>query len=139
MNLFGINNTANYCPKMLRIMQIYTILGAGVFGLIHLLMPSILTTLFDAPVNSLIIGDMFVASVFLAFAFVGIITIKAPEKYAPVACFQGYYKSAWCIFFIANFLLGSITLTLFSVIYFLIMLSYAIGDYMVFNIAKNIK
>tara|TARA_Y100000389_G_C17364780_1_gene465690 strand:- start:79 stop:453 length:375 start_codon:yes stop_codon:yes gene_type:complete len=122
---------------MLRIMQYYTIVGAGTFGLVHLLKPSLITILLDAPANSIILGDMFIASVFLAFAIAGILTLKAPEKYASIASFQGYYKSLWCTFFIGNFVAGSITLTLFSVIYFMIMLSYAIGDYMVFNISKN--
>ena len=76
---------------------------------------------------------MFVASVFLAFSILAITNIKTPERYAPIAGFQGIYKTLWCIFFILNAGLGNIDVTLFSSIYFLIMLSFAIGDYLVFK------
>ena len=131
--MFGLGNNFNYDPTTLKFMQLYTIVGAGSFGLLHLLAPNVFVQLLNAPSNTTMLGDMFVASVFLAFSVLAITNFKKPESYAPIAGFQGIYKTLWCIFFILNAGLGNIDVTLFSSIYFLIMLSFAIGDYLVFK------
>ncbi len=131
--MFGISNNFNYDPTALKFMQLYTIVGAGGFGLLHLIAPNIFVQLLNAPSNTTMLGDMFVASVFLAFSVLAITNIKTSESYAPIAGFQGIYKTLWCVFFIVNASLGNIDVTLFSSIYFLIMLSFAIGDYLVFK------
>ena len=131
--MFGVGNNFNYYPTKLKFMQYYTIVGAGGFGLLHLLAPNVFVQLLNAPSNTTMLGDMFVASVFLAFSILAITNIKTPESYAPIAGFQGIYKTLWCVFFIVNAILGSVDVTLFSSIYFLIMLSFAIGDYLIFK------
>tara|TARA_A100001011_G_C13648710_1_gene570793 strand:+ start:100 stop:528 length:429 start_codon:yes stop_codon:yes gene_type:complete len=131
--MFGISNNFNYDPTALKFMQLYTIVGAGGFGLLHLIAPNIFVQLLNAPSNTTMLGDMFVASVFLAFSVLAITNIKTSESYAPIAGFQGIYKTLWCVFFIVNASLGNIDVTFFSSIYFLIMLSFAIGDYLVFK------
>ena len=131
--MFGVGNDFNYDPTTLKFRQLYTIVGAGGFGLLHLLAPNVFVQLLNAPSNTTMLGDMFVASVFLAFSVLAITNFKKPESYAPIAGFQGIYKTLWCIFFILNAGLGNIDVTLFSSIYFLIMLSFAIGDYLVFK------
>ena len=131
--MFGIGNNFKYDPTTLKFMQLYTIVGAGGFGLLHLIAPNVFVQLLSAPSNTTMLGDMFVASVFLAFSVLAITNLKKPESYAPIAGFQGIYKTLWCIFFILNVGLGNIDVTLFSSIYFLIMLSFAIGDYLVFK------
>ena len=133
-NFFGVGNSSSNHSGLLRIMQLYSIVGAGVFGLIHMFAPGILETILDAPENSLMLGDMFVGAVFLSFALVGILTFKSPEAYAPVASFQGVYKTVWCVAFIITVAAGSIELNLFTSVYFLIMASYSIGDYLVFKL-----
>ncbi len=131
--MFGVPSFNNYNSKILKFMQFFTLFGAGSFGLIHLIYPDILGLMFGAPSNSLMLGDMYIASVFLSFAFIAFLTIGSLDMYAPIAGFQGLYKAAWCIFFIANFLLGNLELTFFALIYFLIMFSYVIGDYLAFK------
>ena len=131
--MFGIGNNFKYDPTTLKIMQLYTIVGAGGFGLLHLIAPNVFVQLLNAPSNTTMLGDMFVASVFLAFSVLAITNIKTSESYAPIAGFQGIYKTLWCVFFIVNASLGNIDVTFFSSIYFLIMLSFAIGDYLVFK------
>ena len=131
--MFGIGNNFKYDPTTLKFMQLYTIVGAGGFGLLHLIAPNVFVQLLNAPSNTTMLGDMFVASVFLAFSVLAITNLKKPESYAPIAGFQGIYKTLWCVFFIVNASLGNIDVTLFSFIYFLIMLSFAIGDYLVFK------
>jgi hypothetical protein len=49
-------------------MQFYTLLGAGGFGLVHLFYPSLFSLVLGAPDNGAIMGDVYVASVFLSFA-----------------------------------------------------------------------
>ncbi len=131
--MFGIPSFSHYNPRILKFMQYFTLLGAGGFGLIHLFYPQALSLLLEAPTNTLMLGDMYIASVFLSFALMALLTLGSPDKYAPIAGFQGLYKTVWCVFFLANFFLGNIDLTLFTVIYFLIMLSYAIGDFLAFR------
>ena len=131
--MFGIPSFNNYNANILKFMQYFTLLGAGGFGLIHLIYPEAFGLIFGAPPNTLMLGDMYIASVFLSFALMAFLTIGSLDKYAPIAGFQGLYKAAWCIFFIANFLLGNIEITFFTVIYFLIMLSYVVGDYLAFK------
>ena len=131
--MFGISSNFKYDPTTLKFMQLYTIVGAGGFGLLHLIAPNVFVQLLNAPSNTTMLGDMFVASVFLAFSVLAITNIKTPGSYAPIAGFQGIYKTLWCVFFTVNASLGNIDVTLFSSIYFLIMLSFAIGDYHIFK------
>ena len=131
--MFGLGKNFKYDLAILKFMQLYTIVGVGGFGLVHLIALNVFVQLLNAPSNTTMLGDMFVASVFLAFSVLAITNIKTPESYAPIAGFQGIYKTLWCVFFIVNASLGNIDVTLFSFIYFLIMLSFAMGDYLVFK------
>ena len=69
-----------------------SIVGAGSFGLLHLLAPNVFVQLLNAPSNTTMLGDMFVASVFLAFSVLAITNLKKPDSYAPIAGFQGISK-----------------------------------------------
>jgi len=137
-NIFKIGHVSisGYNPSILKFMQIATIFGAGGSGLMHIFYPEILTSLFGAPKNSLIIGDMFVGSVFTAFGLAALFTYLCDNmnEYAIIAAFQGTYKFFWCVGFIIHCLLGNIELELFNNIYFGIMLSFVVGDALVFNL-----
>ena len=85
--MFGIGNNFKYDPTTLKFMHLYTIVGAGGFGLLHLIAPNVFVLVLNAPSNTTMLGDMFVASVFLAFSVLAITNIKTPEKYAPIAGF----------------------------------------------------
>ncbi|MBT5157061.1 MAG: hypothetical protein HOM48_03290 [Rhodobiaceae bacterium] len=134
--MFGIPDFKNYDVKLLRFMQLYTLLGAGGFGLVHLFYPSLFSLILGAPDNGAIMGDIYVASVFLSFALLALITFSEPAKYAPIAGFQGLYKALWCVFLIVQLTLGTASFSLHTIVYFVIMLSYAVGDYLVFSKAK---
>jgi len=134
--MFGIPDFKNFDVKLLRFMQIYTLMGAGGFGLVHLLYPNLFSIVLGAPDNGTIIGDMYVASVFLSFAVMALVTLSEPEKYAPIAGFQGLYKSFWCVFLVGQVALGAASFSLHTAVYFAIMLSYAVGDYFVFSRTK---
>ena len=134
--MFGIPDFKNFDVKLLRFMQIYTLLGAGGFGLVHLFYPSLFSIFLGAPDNGTIMGDIYVASVFLSFAVMALVTLSEPAKYAPVAGFQGLYKSLWCVFLIGQVALGAASFSLHTAVYFAIMLSYAVGDYFVFSRAQ---
>ena len=131
--MFGIPDFKNYDIKLLRVMQIYTLLGAGSFGLAHLFYPNLFSLILGATDNGAIMGDIYVASVFLSFALMALITFSEPAKYAPIAGFQGLYKALWCVFLIGQVALGTASFSLHTIVYFIIMLSYAVGDYLVFS------
>ena len=134
--MFGIPDFKKFDAKLLRFMQIYTLLGAGGFGLVHLFYPSLFSIILGAPDNGAIMGDVYVASVFLSFALMALLTLSEPAKYAPIAGFQGLYKSLWCIFLIGQISIGTASFSLHTSVYLIIMLSYAVGDYLVFSKAK---
>ena len=75
-NIFSLGHVgvSKYNPTIMRFMQMATIFGAGGFGLIHLFKPELLKTLLGAPQNSLMLGDMFVGSVFTAFGLAALFT-----------------------------------------------------------------
>jgi hypothetical protein len=93
-------------------------------------MPGLLGDLLGAPENSLMLGDMFVASVFLAFAIAAVCTLGSLKSYATIAAFQGTYKGLWCLFFIVHFGMGNIDISLFNSVYFAIMATFVVGDYL---------
>ena len=134
--MFGIPEFKNYDVKLLRFMQFYTLLGAGGFGLVNLFYPSLFSLVLGAPDNGAIMCDVYVASVFLSFALMAFITLAEPAKYAPIAGLQGLYKSLWCVFLIAQTALVTASFSFHTIVYFVIMLSYAVGDYLVFSKAK---
>ena len=91
--MFGLGNNFKYDLATLKFMQICTALGAGGFGLIHLIAPNLLVQLLNALSNTIMLRDMFVASVFLAFSVIAVANFKTPKSSAPIASFQGFYKT----------------------------------------------
>ena len=137
-NIFGMGHVgvSKYNPGIMKFMQMATIFGAGGFGLIHLFKPDLLKTLLGAPQNSLMLGDMFVGSVFTAFGLAALFTYICDnlDEYAVIASFQGTYKFFWCVAFIVHYSIGAIELNLFNNAYFAIMLIFVIGDALGFKL-----
>lgn len=77
-------------------MYIYTIIGAGGFGLGILAKPDLIRTMFawpsQDPVNLGIAG-----SVYLAFGLLSIVGLRSPLKFSPVLLLQLTYKTVWFI------------------------------------------
>ena len=77
-------------------MYIYTIIGAGSFGLGMIFAPELIKTTFSWPVNEPIAFGI-IGSVYLTFGFASILGLRSPLKFVPVLLMQLCYKSIWFI------------------------------------------
>jgi len=77
-------------------MYIYTIIGAGSFGLGMIFAPELIKTTFSWPVNEPIAFGI-IGSVYLTFGLASILGLRSPLKFVPVLLMQLCYKSIWFI------------------------------------------
>ena len=82
--------------RWLRFMYVYTILGAGGFGLATLLVPEALRSLFAWPGGEPIALSI-VGSVYAAFGVVSVLGVRSPLRFVPVLLLQLCYKSIWFV------------------------------------------
>ena len=104
---FHINITTPYGGKdmdkelnvrwgWLKGMYIYSIIGAGGFGLGIIIMPEIMRSVIGWPIqNPNTLGIC--GSVFIAFALLSILGLRAPLKFTPILLLSLCYKSIWFI------------------------------------------
>ena len=79
----------------LKVMYIWTIIIAGGFGLMMILAPDTAHAMFNDPCDPATYGML--GSVFMAFALVSILGLRAPLKFVPVLFFQLIYKAIWFV------------------------------------------
>jgi hypothetical protein len=77
-------------------MYLYTILGAGGFGLATIIAPDALRSLLGWPAGEPIALSI-VSSVYAAFGIVSILGLRSPLRFAPVLLLQLGYKSVWFV------------------------------------------
>ena len=77
-------------------MYIYTIIGAGSFGLGMIVAPELIKATFTWPVNEPIAFGI-IGSVYLTFGLVSLLGLRSPLKFVPVLLMQLCYKSIWFI------------------------------------------
>ncbi len=80
----------------LRFMYLYTILGAGGFGLATLAIPEWMKTVFRWPGQEPIALSI-VGSVYLAFGILSLFGLRDPLKFVPVLFLQLCYKLVWFV------------------------------------------
>ena len=80
--------------RWLRFMYLYTILGAGGFGLGILVMPERMKAMLRWPGEEPIALGI-VASAYLGFAVLSIFGLRDPLKFVPVLALQLCYKLVW--------------------------------------------
>ena len=78
-------------------MYIYTIAGAGAFGLGILIMPDVMCRIFGWPGQDQAIGFGVAGSVYTSFALLSVLGLRSPLKYSPVLLLQMCYKVVWFI------------------------------------------
>ena len=80
----------------MRFMYLYTILGAGAFGLGIVIVPELVKAMLrwpgDEPIALGIVG-----SVYVAFGVLSVLGLRDPLKFAPVLLLQLCYKSVWFV------------------------------------------
>jgi len=82
--------------RWLRFMYLYTVFGAGGFGLAMLAMPERMKDVFRWPGDEPIALSI-VASIYLAFGVLSIFGLRSPLKFVPVLLLQLCYKLVWFV------------------------------------------
>ena len=107
-------------------MYIYTIVGAGGFGLGMLAVPELIKSVFAWPVTEPIVLGV-VGSVYVAFGVLSIFGLRSPLKFAPVLLLQLCYKSVWFLGVILPLLVVGEFPT-YAILLAIIFATYIIGD-----------
>ena len=121
-----MSKTAKVRMNWLKGMYIYTIVGAGVFGLGMLVAPELIKSVFAWPVAEPIVFGI-VASVWVAFAILSIFGLRSPLKFVPVLFMQLCYKAVWFIG-VALPLLFMGQFPTYAILNAVIFATYIIGD-----------
>ena len=107
-------------------MYIYTIVGAGGFGLGIITMPDAIRTIFGWPGQDPIVLGI-TGSVYLSFALLSILGLRSPLKFAPVLLLQLSYKLVWFIGVILPIVMTA-KFPSYAILYVVIFATYIIGD-----------
>ncbi len=110
----------------LKFLYLYTIIGAGGFGLGIIFMPDFVRSLFRMPIQDPVTFGI-TGGVYLAFGILSIFGLKSPLKFVPVLFLQVLYKSIWLIGVILPLLLKG-ELQLYGILITIIFLTYIIAD-----------
>ena len=107
-------------------MYIYTIIGAGSFGLGMILAPEFIKAAFIWPVNEPIAFGI-IGSVYLTFGLMSILGLRSPLKFLPVLLMQLCYKSIWFIGVVFPLLITE-QLPSYAILNVITFATYIIGD-----------
>jgi len=121
-----MTETLNVRWGWLKFMYIYTIIGAGGFGLGILIIPNSLQSAFAFPSQDPVIFGL-VGSVYATFGLLAIAGLKSPLRFAPILLLQLCYKVIW-VLAVALPLFLSGQFPLYVILLLVIFATYIIGD-----------
>jgi hypothetical protein len=107
-------------------MYIYTIVGAGGFGLGIITMPDAIRTIFGWPGQDPIVLGI-TGSVYLSFALLSILGLRSPLKFTPVLLLQLIYKLVWFVGVILPIVMTA-KFPSYAILQVVIFATYIIGD-----------
>jgi hypothetical protein len=107
-------------------MYIYTILGAGGFGLGIVLVPDAIQSILGAPRQDPVVFGV-TGSVYLSFALLSILGLRSPLKFVPVLLLQLIYKTIWFVGVIIPILIAG-KLPTYAILLAVIWATYIVGD-----------
>jgi hypothetical protein len=107
-------------------MYIYTVVGAGGFGVMMLFAPNLVESFFGIPVSDPMIYGV-TASVWLAFGIMSLLGLRSPLKFLPILLMQCAYKTIWVIGVLLPLALKG-ELPGYAPLMIFVMVSYIIGD-----------
>ena len=110
----------------LKFMYIYTIVGAGGFGLGMVFVPDVIISMFKFPGQDPIVFGAF-GCMLISSGILALLGLRSPLKFAPLLLFQLFYKSIWFIAVLLPFLLAN-ELQFYVIVFIGIFASYIIGD-----------
>ncbi len=111
----------------LKFMYMYTIVGAGGFGLGILVIPDVMRSIFGWPNSDQIIAFGVTGSVYSSFALLSILGLRSPLKFAPLLLLQLTYKAVWFVGVIIPLLLVG-KFPSYALLFTAIYVTYIIGD-----------
>ena len=121
-----VTDRANVRLGWLKVMYVYTIVGAGSFGLGLLIAPGMLKSLFGWPAGDPIPLGI-TGSVYVAFAILSVMGLRSPVKFVPVLLLQLFYKAIWFVGVILPLLISG-QFPMYATLYVIIFATYIIGD-----------
>ena len=110
----------------LKFMYLYTIVGAGGFGLGMIFVPDVIRSLFGFPRQDPIIFGI-AGSVFAGFGLISIMGLMSPLKFAPVLLLQLCYKLIWLVGVIMPLLVSG-RFPMYATAVLMIFATYIVGD-----------
>ena len=110
----------------LKLMYIYTIVGAGGFGLGIIVIPNVMKSVFRWPDQDPIVFGV-VGSVYLAFGLLSILGLRAPLKFVPVLLLQLLYKAIWFLGVVLRLLVVG-QFPMYAIMLVVIFATYIIGN-----------
>ena len=110
----------------LRFMYVYTLVGAGGFGLGIIFIPNVMQTIFGWPDQDPIVFGV-TGSAYLAFALLSILGLRSPLKFSPILLLQLTYKVIWFIGVIVPLLITGQFPT-YAILFVVIFAVFVIGD-----------
>jgi len=110
----------------LNAMYIYTIVGAGGFGLGMIAVPNTMQVIFKWPIQDPIVFGI-AGSVFLSFALLSVLGLKSPLKFIPVLLLQFTFKVIWLINVVIPLILAD-RFQPYAILHVVIFSTYIIGD-----------
>jgi len=113
---------------LLKFVYLYTILGAGGFGVLMIFAPSVVVSLFNMPEQDPYIYGI-AGSVWTAFGILSIFGLRSPLKFLPVLMMQFCYKSIWLVAVVLPVMVGGYR-PLYGYLFTAIMASYVVLDLM---------
>jgi len=110
----------------LKFMYVYTIVGAGGYGLGMIFAPGMVQSIFGMPDRDPVVFGV-TGSVYVAFGILSLLGLRSPLKCVPVLLMQLSYKSIWMIGVFLPLLLAG-KLEVYGVLYAIVFVTYIIGD-----------
>jgi hypothetical protein len=107
-------------------MYVYTIVGAGGFGLGMIIIPGIIKLVFRFPSQDPIMFGI-VGCIYVSSGILSIFGLRSPLKFAPILLLQLFYKLIWFTVVLLPFSLTK-ELPSYVILFAVIFATYIIGD-----------
>ncbi len=121
-----MSREANVRTGLLKFVYLYTVLGAGGFGVMMIFAPDLVASLFNMPEQDPYIYGI-AGSVWAAFGILSLFGLRAPLKFLPVLLMQLCYKSIWLAGVVLPVMIGGYR-PAYGVLFTVIMASYVLLD-----------
>ena len=122
---------------LLKAMYLYTLVGAGGFGLGVVLAPDWMRSVFSWPQQDPIVFGV-TGSVYLAFGLLSVLGLRAPLRFAPLLLLQLSYKVIWMVAVVLPLFLAG-TLPRYALLHVVVFASYIVGDLVAIPFADLFK